>query len=49
MCEKKGVRSLNGNPYGGKLSMGKDGENVCVFEYACVFAYCSFRAILSVY
>lgn len=43
MCDKKGIYSLSCNPYGGKLRMGKDGENLCVL------AYSSFRAILSVY
>lgn len=30
MCDKKGIYSSSCNPYGGKLDMGKDGENVYV-------------------
>lgn len=34
MCDKKGKYSFSHNPCGGKLSMGKDAENVCVFVYS---------------
>lgn len=36
MCDKTGIYSLRRNPYGGKLSMGKDYENVFVCVCVCI-------------